>query len=92
MEPKLNFQVPAEGLEILILLKTVAFIEVKTIQEPQKCLGGWKEVLKLNIVIWRESLSSAILFLEDNQLNFSSPKKFINWEQVKIINTILQKT
>jgi hypothetical protein len=32
------------------------------------------------------------LFLEDNQLNFSSPKKFINWEQVKIINTILQKT
>ena len=40
MEPKLNFQVPAEGLEILILLKTVAFIEIKTIQEPQKCLGG----------------------------------------------------
>ena len=29
MEEKLNFQVPAEGLELVILLKTVAFIAGK---------------------------------------------------------------
>ena len=34
---------------------------------------------------------SAILFLEDRTLNFSSPKNFITWKQVKITNLILQR-
>ena len=54
-------------------------------------LSWWKEVLKLNIVIWRENLCASEnanchqpLFLEGSQLNFSSPKKSSNAVQYKI--------
>ena len=36
MEEKLNFQVPAEGLQLVILLKTVAFIAGKKNPAIQK--------------------------------------------------------
>ena len=45
--------------------------------------------LKLKFVcLWKCKFSSATLFLEGSQLNFSSPKKFVKWKQVKMANMI----
>ena len=41
--------------------------------------------------LWKYKFWSATLFLEGSQLNFSSPKTFFKWKQVKITNMILQR-
>ena len=41
--------------------------------------------------LWKCKFSSATLFLEGSHLNFSSPKKFVKWNQIRITNILLQR-
>ena len=67
---------------------SVLFPIIKMSKKIRRCFDQSCTRLQVFLISY---LLSVTFFFKGSQLNFSSPKKFVKWKQVKITNMILQR-